>query len=244
MPLDREWVTVTDPDDDHLRYTFDVSFLLSGWRCIYGDGCPGIRKGLDEPEIGCCVHGAYLVGSDERRRLQATLEGGLGPESMQYHGEALQGGAFETDDEGEVHTRLVDGACIFLNRGDSPTGRPGCALHQLAEARGEHPMERKPTVCWQVPLHRTISEETAGDGATLEVHTIAAFERGTWGEGGAEFGWWCTEEEEAFTARRPLYRSMERELRAMVGHKVYEELAAYLDGRRRQHNRVRFLPVV
>jgi hypothetical protein len=30
----------------------------------------------------------------------------------------------------------------------------------------------------------------------------------------------------------------------MVGDEVYEALADYLDRRRRQHNRVRFLPLV
>ena len=35
-------------------------------------------------------------------------------------------------------TRLVDGACIFLNRPGFATG-PGCALHQVALARGRQP---------------------------------------------------------------------------------------------------------
>jgi hypothetical protein len=33
----REWVSIDDPEsNDHLRYTFDVSFLLSSYTCIYG----------------------------------------------------------------------------------------------------------------------------------------------------------------------------------------------------------------
>ena len=40
--LAREWVSIRDPEDEHRLYTFDVSFLLSGYRCIYGAGCPGI----------------------------------------------------------------------------------------------------------------------------------------------------------------------------------------------------------
>jgi hypothetical protein len=98
-------------------------------------------------------------------------------------------------------------------------------------------MTYKPVVCWQVPLHRTIEEQVANDGATLEVHTIAAFERGHWGEGGADFGWWCLEDAAAFVGDRPLYRSMERELREMVGDTVYDELAGFLDRRRKQRHR-------
>ena len=105
-------------------------------------------------------------------------------------------------------------------------------------------MTHKPVVCWQVPLHRTIDTKVGNDGEEVEVHTIAAYERGTWGEGGADFAWWCTEEQDAFIGRDPVYRSMEHELREMVGDPVYDELADHLDSRRRQKNVVRFLPVV
>ncbi|MEX0705249.1 MAG: hypothetical protein WD041_01390, partial [Nitriliruptoraceae bacterium] len=108
---------------------------------------------------------------------------------------------------------------------------------------GLHHMTHKPTVCWQVPLHRTIEELVANDGATLEVHTIAAYERGHWGDGGADFDWWCLDDDVAFVADRPVYRSMEAELRVMVGDAVYEELAAYLDGLG-QRSATRFLPVL
>ena len=40
--IDREWVTLIDPENDHRRYTFDVSFLLSDYTCVYGRGCQGI----------------------------------------------------------------------------------------------------------------------------------------------------------------------------------------------------------
>ena len=36
--LDREWVSLTDPDEPHERYLFDVSFLTSSYSCIYGQG--------------------------------------------------------------------------------------------------------------------------------------------------------------------------------------------------------------
>lgn len=240
--LDREWVTVGDPDDDHRRYTFDVSFLLSSYTCIYGAGCPSVFPESEEPVTGCCQHGAYLNEDDDADELRRLVDEELSPETMQHHETARQQGLLTEDEEGEVLTRVVDGACIFLN-GTGFSAGEGCALHHLAERRGEHHMTHKPTVCWQVPLHRTIDEQVANDGGTLEVHTIAAFERGHWGEGGADFGWWCLDDDTAFVGREPVYRSMEAELRAMVGDEIYEELAAYLDRRRRQRHRVRFLPV-
>ncbi|HEX9887868.1 MAG TPA: hypothetical protein VGA69_00195 [Nitriliruptorales bacterium] len=242
MPLEREWVTITDPEDDHVRYTFDVSFLLSNYRCIYGDGCQGVASDGPDEALGCCEHGAYLTEDESPQDYEQHLAE-LDPATMQYHATALKKGAFVVDDEGETHTRIVKGACIFLNRAGFEGGA-GCALHQRSLRRGERPMDGKPVVCWQVPIHRDIDELTANDGRTLEVHRIAAFERGTWGDGGADFHWWCTEQPEAFTAAQPLYRSMQDELREMVGDDVYDELADHLESRRRQHNVVPFLPVV
>jgi hypothetical protein len=243
VPLSREWVSIDDPDRSHLRYTFDVSFLVSNYTCIYGAGCQGIHPGEQDPVLGCCAHGAYLNEDDDGDELVRLVEEELDADTMQYHRKARRKGALAEDDEGEVHTRVVDGACIFLNRAGFPGGE-GCALHHLAERDGVHHMTHKPTVCWQVPIHRTVDEQVANDGETLEVHTIAAFERGHWGDGGADFGWWCLDDDTAFVGDRPVYRSMERELRVMVGDHVYEELAHELDRRARRKRTVRFLPTV
>jgi len=241
--LEREWVSVSDPDDPGLRYTFDVSFLLSSYTCIYGSGCEGVHPGQQDPAIGCCVHGAYLNEDDDADELERLVRDELDSATMQFHALARRSGAVVKDDEGEAVTRVVDGGCIFANRSGFPGGE-GCALHHLADRGGAHHSTFKPTVCWQVPLHRTIEEQVANDGGVLEVHTIAAYERGQWGEGGADFGWWCLDDEVAFVGRTPVYRSMEVELRLMVGDAVYDELADYLGVRRRQGGRVTFLPVL
>ena len=60
---------------------------------------------------------------------------------------------------------------------------------------------------------------------------LTEFGRDGWGEGGEEFCWWCTEAKEAFTAAEPVYKSMEPELRLMLGDDVYEQVAKYLDAR-------------
>lgn len=226
--LDREWVSFTDPSDVHERFLFDVSFLLSDYTCIYGQGCPGIGEGSD-PVRACCIHGAHYTDEEDRDRVEAMVDV-LGPEYLQRYAEAKRSGVTARSGA-EVRTKVRDGACIFLNREGFATGA-GCALHHYAVDRGEHHMTYKPEVCWIVPLRREITEEVADDGETLWLTRITSFDRGAWGPGGSWFGWWCTESSEAFVGTQPVYRSMEHELRAMVGHEVYEELASYLDDRR------------
>jgi hypothetical protein len=80
-------------------------------------------------------------------------------------------------------------------------------------------------VCWQLPL-RAIDREEEDDSVTT---VVTEFGRDGWGEGGEEFAWWCTEAKEAFTAGEPVYKSMEPELRKMLGDAVYEEVAKYMD---------------
>jgi hypothetical protein len=218
---------MVNPDDPHDRYVFDVSFLLSSYTCIYANGCPGIRG---DSVIGCCELGAHYVDDDDRERIEAMVDV-LGPEHMQFYGEAKRRGVTAQLPGGEARTRVVKGGCIFLNRGAWPAG-PGCSLHQYAWSRGEHHMTYKPEVCWIVPLRREVEEGTADDGEPMWTTTITSYDRGAWGPGGAEFDWWCTHEPAAYVGTEPLYRSMEFELRNMTGEKVFDELAAYLDDRR------------
>lgn len=228
--LEREWVSLTDPNDAHDRYVFDVTFMLSAYTCIYGRGCPGIGQTAN-PEIGCCALGAHYVDHEDRERVEAMVDV-LGPTFMQNHADAKRRGVTARMPDGEYRTRVRNGACVFLNRTDWPTGA-GCAMHHYAMARGEHHMTYKPEVCWIVPLRREISEDTADDGETLITTTITSYDRGAWGPGGAAFPWWCTEAAMAHVGEDPVYVSMEHELRAMSSDAVYDELAAYLTDRRR-----------
>ena len=45
----------------------------------------------------------------------------------------MKRGVWKKVGKDDYRTRLVDGACVFLNRPGFPTG-PGCALHQHADA--------------------------------------------------------------------------------------------------------------
>jgi hypothetical protein len=226
--LDREWVSFLDPGFPYDRYVFDVTFLLSRYTCIYGAGC---RSTADQPSavLGCCKLGAHYVDREDRTRTERMAEV-LGPEFMQFHSDARRRGV-TAHVPGGHRTRIVQGACVFLNRAGWKRG-PGCALHQYALAHGEHPMTAKPEVCWLVPLRRLVSEDVADDGQTMWTTTITSYDRGAWGPGGADFGWWCTTDgPEAYVGTEPVYRSMRAELEAMTSPEVYAELAAYLDQR-------------
>src|SRR4051812_25435373 len=145
--------------DGDVPWRFDRSFLTSNWTCIWGRGCLGI---LDEPaeELGqgCCSIGAELDGEDEARLISAMAA--MMPQDLfQHHGDAATGGIFR--DESRTSTRLVDDACIFLNR-PGFDGGAGCALHLAALRAGESPIEWKPSVCWQLPIK--VDWEDAPDG--------------------------------------------------------------------------------
>jgi hypothetical protein len=219
-----EWVSFDDPDEER-TWLFDVTFLASAWTCIFGHGCQGVLTG-PTPELvqGCCSYGAHFTGREDADKVAAVAET-LSPEVWQFHAKGRKGVVKKLAD-GDLGTKLVDGACIFLNRPGFPAG-PGCALHIEAEARGVSHVELKPEVCWQLPLRR--EDETSPDGRVTSV--VRQWDRRHWGEGGAEFHWWCTEDPAAFTGHEAVYRSMKTELETMAGKKVYKRLAAYLDGR-------------
>jgi hypothetical protein len=220
-----EWVSFEDPDE--LRtWVFDVTFLLSRWNCIYGRGCQGVLTGpAPEMEQGCCSYGAHFTDEDDVRRVVAASETLL-PTEWQFASAGRKGGVVRQGRDGAQVSRLIKGACIFLNRPGFPGGA-GCALHRAAMDRGVEPLELKPDVCWQLPLRREDVTEESG----RVVSTISQWDREHWGEGGEEFHWWCTEAPEAFTGSKAVYASMAPELTAMVGEQVYAQLCDYINVR-------------
>jgi hypothetical protein len=235
----REWVSFDDPVEDGRIWQIDVTFLLSSWDCIFGAGCQGVLTAA-APELvqGCCSYGAHFSDKADRRRTEKLAEE-LPDELWQYanvgrrKGVAVRIGKHEG--EPDWRTRLVDGACIFLNRPGWKSG-PGCALHQWGMQTGTHHSELKPEVCWQLPLRRL--DEVQADGSVIS--KLTEFGREGWGEGGEEFHWWCTEAPEAFVGRDPVYRAMRDELIELVGKRVYARVADYIDARTAQP--VTFLP--
>jgi hypothetical protein len=191
--------------------------MRSNWTCIWGRGCHGILpERAAELGQGCCSLGADLDGEEEARNLSA-LAATLEPSRFQHHAEARSGGIFADETCGS--TRVVEGACIFLNRPGFPGGA-GCALHLEAVRSGESPTVWKPSVCWQLPIH-VDWEPGAGD---TEVATVRRWERRDWGPEGETMAWCCTEGTEAYVGESPVVESLGEELEALVGPTVYVEL--------------------
>jgi hypothetical protein len=229
LPEDRhEWLSFDDPDEER-TWVFDLTFLLSRWTCIFGSGCKGVLT-EDAPELvqGCCSYGAHASDKKDMKHVE-KVAAKLTAEDWQFIKKGRKKSTWVKLDKDEYRTRLHDGACIFLNR-PGFEGGTGCAFHLYAMRIGVHHSDVKPEVCWQVPL-RNIEEhdEDANDG--IVYHRLTEFARHGWGEGGEEFAWWCTEAPEAFTGTAPVYRSLEPELRKMVGDDLFESVAEYLDGR-------------
>jgi hypothetical protein len=207
-------------DDGQTIWRFDRPFLESNWTCIWGRGCLGI---LDEPAEqlgqGCCSVGAEFGDEDEARMISA-LAAMLDADRFEHHAAAADveaGGIFS--DETRTNTRLVDGACIFLNR-TGFAGGAGCALHLAAMDADESPIEWKPSVCWQLPVK--VDWAPVDDGK--EIATVRRWSRADWGDEGETMAWCCTEGDRAYVGDRPVIDSLAAELEDLVGSAVYVEL--------------------
>jgi hypothetical protein len=221
-----EWVSFEDPDEDR-TWVFDLTFLTSPWRCIFGDGCEGVLTGpAADLEHGCCSYGAHFVDEEDEAD---TLAHAARLDATQWQHIDLarrKGGATKRNKAGELKTRVVDGACIFLNRPGFPGGS-GCALHRAALEAGERPLDWKPDVCWQLPLR--LEDHTDDEGHVTS--TLREWKRRDWGAGGFEFHWWCTEDPEAFIDPNPVYETNRDEIVEMVGGVAYGMLAEHLRAR-------------
>jgi len=125
-------------------------------------------------------------------------------------------------------TRVVDGACIFLNRPGFPAGA-GCALHQHAVLTGTPPHEAKPDVCWQLPIRRTFRTIERQDDTSYTEVTIGEYDRRGWGPGGHDLDWYCSGNTEAHVALEPVYVTNAPELTELMGEAGYAELARHCE---------------
>jgi len=224
-----DYVEITTVDT---VWRFEREFLESNWTCLFGAGCKGI---LDHPAAelnqGCCSLGAHFgdgpAGEAEAMTVDAYAAMLL-PEQFQFHGVAHGPADTESGANGifgdaeRSHTRVVDGACIFLNR-PGFAGGEGCALHIAAIESDESPTEWKPSVCWQLPL-RIDWQEIDAD---TESATVRRWTRADWGDHGRTMAWCCTERAdggEAYCGDERVVDTMADELVALAGTEVYVEL--------------------
>ncbi len=223
--------------DSGTVWRFERAFLESNWTCLFGQGCLGI---LDRPtpelNQGCCSLGAHFgdgpAGEAESMTVDAYAAM-LSPDQFQFHDVAHDAAETDTGANGifgdveRTHTRVVDGACIFLNRPGFEGGQ-GCALHIAALDAGESPTEWKPSVCWQLPLRVDWSEIDAD----TESATVRRWTRDDWGEHGRTMAWCCTERTdgaEAYVGDERVVDSMADSLTALAGVEVYVELRRKID---------------
>jgi hypothetical protein len=221
-----EWVSFDDPEEER-TWVFDVTFLTSSWECIFGQGCLGVLNDA-APELnqGCCSYGAHFADAADRKRIEKKAKLLTAEEWQHKAAAAKKGGPIKVNDEGDIVSRLVDDACIFLNRPGFAAGA-GCALHTAAVNRGERPIDWKPEVCWQLPLRRV--DETDSYGRVTS--TLREWKRRDRGPGGDEFHWWCTETHEAFTGAKPVYEYMRDEIIELVGQTPYDMFVEHVQSR-------------
>lgn len=230
-PFARAYVEFPDPDGAEQVFRCDLTWLTSRWRCLFGQGCPGIYA--TRPDDGCCTLGAHFADADDERRV-AEAAGRLTPDTWQYADAAATGGWAESEDadqvddggEPERKTRVVDGACIFLNRVGFAGGH-GCALHALALREGRSIVQTKPDVCWQLPIRRQYRTVERGDDTSYLEVTIGEYVRAGWGSGGHDLDWYCTSHTDAHTAAEPVYRTNAAELTELMGAAAYAQLVIH-----------------
>jgi hypothetical protein len=221
-----EWVSFDDPTDDR-TWVLDVTFLTSNWSCIFGAGCQGVLTGpAPELEQGCCSYGAHFTGAEDVATTKAYAERLTDAQWQFAEVSRSRHGPIKKNKEGETVSRLVDGACIFLNRPGFPGGA-GCALHRAALDAGERPLDWKPDVCWQLPLR--LSEEADAHGHVTS--TLREWKRRDWGAGGAEFHWWCTDDPDAFVGAEPVYEYLRDEIVEMIGEVPFRMFVDHVEAR-------------
>ena len=212
-------------------WRFEREFITSNWTCLFGNGCKGIlQENATELNQGCCSLGAHFgdgpAGQNEAMQVQAYAAM-LSPANFQFFKTAhdpdsARGTLSIYGDDERTHTRVVDGACIFLNRPGFDGGE-GCALHIAALESDESPTEWKPSVCWQLPL-RIDWEEADAD---TETATVRRWGRTDWSKHGETMAWCCTEQSEggeAYCGTEQVIDSLSEELTALAGDEVYVEL--------------------
>lgn len=229
VPMDfaRAWIEFPDPEDAEQVYRCDLTWLTSRWTCIYGRGCHGIDR--TKPTDGCCVLGAHFSDEADEKRTKkyAAL---LTEDTWEYARTGRKKGVIEKDEEGQRKTRVVDGACVFLNR-EGFAGGAGCSLHQLAGRIGKAPLEVKPDVCWQLPVRRTFEHVARPDGSEVLVISISEYDRRGWGPGGHDLDWYCSGSTDAHVATEPVYVTERGTLVALMSQSAYDVLEAHCEAR-------------
>jgi hypothetical protein len=224
-PAPADGFVAVEDESAGIHWRFERAFLTSNWTCIWGRGCVGIGSvAAPELQLGCCSVGAEM-GDAEEAMTTSAMATMIPPELWEHRAAVDADDVFS--DGSRTNTKVVDGACIFLNR-PGFAGGAGCALHLAALAADEAPQDWKPSVCWQLPIR--VDWAPRGDGT--ETATVRRWSRADWGAEGSTMAWCCTEEPSLPTASTPsayvgaaqVVDSLDAELRALAGAAVIVEL--------------------
>lgn len=201
------------------RWRVDLGALGSGWACGWGSTCRSIADVPDPTHtLGCCILGAELVDDEDAMNVAAHAAL-LEPERFQFAATAGAAGVFRDDDRRA--TRVVDGACIFLNRAGF-AGGAGCALHLAALDHDEPPHEWKPLVCWQVPF---LLERRVESGVEVRVvRRRKPIDFSASGEEADAVPWLCTGDPAFYAETTPVVERLRDELADWFGEDVVAEV--------------------
>ena len=162
---------------------------------------------LRRPARRRLLHARRALHRRRRRAAGAPSCAELGAGRVAVHaGRGRRGTArvrteWTEDEDGARKTRVVDGACIFLNRPGFPAA-PAARCTSSPCAPGTQPLEAKPDVCWQLPIRRTYRTVERPDDTTYLEVTITEYDRRGWGPGGHDLDWYCTVEHRGARRRR------------------------------------------
>ncbi len=236
LPI-REWISLVDAEGE--TWLFDLSFFASNWNCIYGNGCAGIEEEANVgAKRGCCSYGAHFVDDADLSRV-IDIAAALPADIWENHDlrptasasraetfDVLVDALTDVDDDGDRITKVVNGACVFLNSDNHGTGA-GCAFHYAAAQSGVEPLEWKPEVCWQLPIRI----EHHLDDHDHSTHFVRQWTRADWGEAGQDLAWWCSEAAEAFTGTENVARYLHAEVAALCSVEIADQLVSHIDAR-------------
>jgi hypothetical protein len=228
-----DWVEFFDPEDQFKTYRVNMTFMMSPWGCLFGEGCPGLlNRGVDY-ERGCCERGVTFMSEDDFNNVANSVTQ-LTAEDWDYHGQGYDDTWYLSRKGKPYITKKKDGRCIFSNRAErGKSGKSGCAFYSLAQRTGQNTVDLMPEIAWGVPIMHDEEYDATREITTI---TITANDADDWGgederdasvqEGETpHMGWWCMDTPDAFRPENPpFYIGYEKALRRLFGDSFYEGL--------------------
>lgn len=249
-----DWVQFHAPDKNGVdtEWNVNLTFLLSGYQCIYGQGCPGhfgITDRFIAPDVACCSDGFYVRDENDHAniedRIKQLTDADWDIKNRKYvekHGWKIARG------EDNIKSRVMDGGCVFANRTDGSAGKPGCAFVALANRMGEEVDDSTveghashtnymPAICHEVPLRfEWVDGYDPEDPLSYNVCHIDAWDASKWtsqeGPGQEQddwMCWWCVDSPEAYINETALMVRMKDTIISLTGQTFYDELVKVVE---------------